>query len=113
DLVADEEPLVDCAEAGEYHQEEGEAVATLILLEGLGTERTEQAADAVRQPVPSADRERSLVDVVDVLLRRRRNLLRGGRLRLGARGCLLGRASGLRGAPGHTQRLWSSTDTAA
>ncbi|MBG9885626.1 hypothetical protein ABE10_03295, partial [Bacillus toyonensis] len=70
DLVVDEEPLVHGAGDGQQHQQEREAVATLILLEGLGAERPEETPHAVREPAPGAHDHRGLLDLVDVLLGR-------------------------------------------
>ena len=74
--VADEEPLHDRARDGEQHEQEREAVAALVLLEGLGAEGPEQAAGGVREAHPRAHDERRLVGVADVALGRGRGLSR-------------------------------------
>ena len=82
---ADEEPLDDGAGDREQHEEEREAVAALILLERLGSERAEQPAGRVREAQPGAHDERRLVRLADVALGggraagvRRRASSRGG-----------------------------------
>src|SRR5690606_1376906 len=110
DLVADEEPLHHRADAGTEYEQEREAVATLILLERLRAERTEQPADAVRDAQPHAHGDRRLLGLVDVALGSRRRLAgRGSPLGCGlpllARRRCVFRARGLRGAPRHASTL--------
>ena len=71
DRRADEEPLDDGAHHGQQHQEEGEAVAALVLLEGLRPEGAEESADAVREPQPGPRDERRLLGFTHVALGRR------------------------------------------
>ncbi len=72
DLRPDEEPLHYCAGDREQHQEEGESVAPLVFLEGLGTERAEHAAGRVSQAQPHPHDQCGALFVADVPLGRRR-----------------------------------------
>ena len=79
----------------EQDDQERQAVTALILLEGLGPERAEQPAGAMRQTHPGADDDRRLVGLADVALRCRAGLAGTGRWRdddafAGARPLLVG-----------------------
>ena len=77
DLGADEEPLDDRARDGEQDEQEREAVAALVLLERLGTERPEEPAGRVREAEPRSHDDGRPVGVADVALRRGGGLGRG------------------------------------
>ena len=87
DGVVDEEPLDDGADDREHDDEEGQAVAALLLRERLGAERASGPARDVREPHPGAHEQRRAVRRGRLGLGggrsacgRRRELLRGGRL---------------------------------
>ncbi len=104
DGVVDEEPLDDGAGDREHDDEEGQAVAALLLRERLGAERAGGPARDVREPHPGAHEQRRAVRRGRLGLGggrsacgRGRELLRGGRL--GARAAR-GRARGTPVRPG-------------